>query len=68
MRKVSTILFMVNDFNAGENLILDINALFSESTPADDFTEVYEILNKGLIAPSEKIVSEILEFSRTYKK
>ena len=59
---------MVNDFNAGENLILDINALFSESTPADDFTEVYEILNKGLIAPSEKIVSEILEFSRTYKK
>ena len=66
MKKVSTIVFMVNDFNTDENLLIDFENFFEQSAPVDDFSDVFAMLNAGMISPSENVVKDILDFSKSY--
>lgn len=63
MKKVSSFIFTVNDFEDNPGELLEINTLTNNTT--DDFEDVWSSLEDLNCSPSQKTVKNILDYSKS---
>ncbi|GEM_PF-2248919 len=65
MKRVSTLLYIVNDFEKCKENIIDLDSLFNVDN--QEFTDVFEKLDAMLVEPRKEIVSKILDFAKSFE-
>ena len=66
MRKIFTLVYLVNNPECDQNLLLRDYEFTDEGF--GEFSDVFEVLNKTHYEPGNSVVQLIVEFAKTYYK